>query len=126
MSDYTIQDATRRLSGLLQEQSAAQERVQAIQDDIDAVRQQVQAAMVEGEYKSHESNGLKVSIRTKKYPQVTDADALRAHIVSMEIEPEYIVSRFDQVKARNDAAKNGWPGVEVEVREELVVKAAAR
>ena len=122
----SIRDLTKELSEQLFVQKKVQEELALVQEGINDIRAKLTSGMISEGHKAHESSGLTVSIRTKKYPQVVDDKALRAHLVSLEKEQDYIVSRFDQVKARNDGAKNGWPGVEVEERQELVVKVAAR
>lgn len=130
MTDETITKntfdyLTFTLASQMDLQSRMQEEVNAIGAYVSELRNEIQAVMQEGAYKMLEAHGLQVQIRSKKYPKVVNSEALRAYIVSQELEADYTVTRYDETKAKRDAVKNGWPGVEVEERDELVVKAVA-
>ena len=120
----TVDYLTFNLAEQMALQKAMQEDMNALNEHVAGLRNELQAVMQECAYKTLESNGLQVQLRSKKYPQVVDSEALRAYIVSQELEADYTVTRYDETKAKRDAVKNGWPGVEVEERAELVVKSA--
>ncbi len=125
MTNNVILDLTAKLASKLEQVSQLQDLLTAINGEVADIRDHLQQQMETGSYKSLEANGLQVAIRSKSYPQVVDADALKAHIESLGIIADYTVTRYDETKAKRDGAKNGWPGIEVEERDELVVKAVA-
>ena len=126
MTSVPIQELTAQLADRMMEQANVQNVLTGISDEIQAIRDELQVVMKANSYKSLEENGLQVSIRSKGYPQVANPDALKAHIEGLGLLPDYTVTRYDENKAKRDGAKKGWPGIEVEDREELVVKAVAK
>lgn len=122
MNNTVIQDLMSKLAMKMEDAADLAGLMSQVNAEASDLRERLQEEMQTSDIKSLEANGLTASRRTKKYPQVVDADALKAHIVSLELEADYTVTRYDEVKAKKDAIKNGWPGVEVEERDELVVK----
>lgn len=114
---------TKELADAMLVEKNVHKELELVQQRINELREELRQSMQAEGIKSLEESGLNVSRRTKKYPQVVDKDVLERHIESLGLTAGFTVMRFDQVKARNEAVKKGWPGVDVEVRDELVVKA---
>lgn len=122
MNNTVIQDLMSKLSSKMEDAADLTTLMSNVNAEVSDLRERLHEEMQNQGVKSLGDYGLLVSRRSKKYPAVTDSDVLFRYIVSNGMESDYTITRFDETKAKRDAVKNGWPGVAVEERDELVVK----
>lgn len=88
---------------------------------LDFLRSHLQREMTANSIKTLDSDGMKATIRNKRYTNVVDEVALRQHISSLDRDYDFTTVKFDLAKAKREGAKENWPGLEIEDRSELVV-----
>ena len=117
-----LQDYTKTLASVLRQQKMKQAEIDLLDLEVNRLRSMIRDEMISDGTKTHESNGIQAQIRTKKYSKVVNDQVLEDFLVKTGRADEYTVTRIDKVKAKSEGAKNNWPGIEVEERQELAIK----